>query len=73
MSSDFTPDQKATLEMCWSTVNSLLEFCESIQLRLNEEDTFLARMHADQLKMTQHRLLDSFPELLVWSNNTLTP
>ncbi len=66
VTSDFTPEQRSTLGMCWSTIETLLEFCESIQSKLNEGDAFLARMHADQLKIIRRRLLSSFPELPVW-------
>ena len=65
---DFTPEQKSTLGMCWSTINELLKFCERIQSKLNEDDAFLARMYADQLKIIRRRLLSSFPELSVWLN-----
>lgn len=65
MASDLTPEQKSTLQMCWTTIHVLMEFCESVQSDLNKDIAFLARMHADQLKITSRRLQSSFPELLV--------
>lgn len=73
MTSEFTHEQKSTLGMCWSTIETLLEFCESIESKLNEGDAFLARMYADQLKIVRRRLLGSFPELPLWlGENTPT-
>ncbi len=60
------PEEKNALELTVTSLRGTTAFLESIEGSLESDDGLVAKNLRDLAAVCQHRLVEAFPELLVW-------